>query len=210
MKRHTISRKLSPEWKRAIRPHALTTGHVVWASNYLHTHLHIVFMFVVGHKETAIGMWHSLRNDKPQLELLQAAIEATPHIGEADKVRLTWIVKKAISLGEKRNDLVHLPTTISIKYTSSGRMPLSVSPTPVATPPGRLERVENPRWRASLRLLIGDLIALARYAGVIWQRLGEQQEHRRQIALPQRPRLLLAPDMPKKKLPKHRAPRSRP
>ena len=179
--------------RRALARHAAIIGEVVWAANYLHTYFLLVFRWAIGDDEVANALWHGQRNDKPQLELLAAAVKSTsrPKFTEAEKGRIEWAIKCAYKLAEHRNDLIHLPMSLASKFDRNGRRELIFLPSLVATPPKRLERVLRPTWRQSLRLVKGDLYALAKYVSAIWLRLTDMPLGRG--PLPRRPRLRSIP-----------------
>jgi hypothetical protein len=167
-----------------------------------------VFLWAIGDDEMGKALWHKQRNDAPQRDLLIAALESSKKIPAPERERLLWAAGRAVKLAENRNDLIHLHTTILIDYTTARvrrvgsslrpKFPLILAPSPVGTPPSRLERVEKPEWKKSLRLLRGDYLALARYVGVLWQRFAMSAV----VQLPRKPPLLSIPREQKKKPPK--------
>lgn len=188
-----ITRSMPDDLRRPLAQHAAIVGQVVWASNHLHTYFLLIFRWTIGDDETANAIWHAQKNDKPQLELLAAALKATKRTDftPTQKERITWAIKCAFKLAEHRNDLIHLPMSLASSYDSRGRRRTILLPSLVATPPARLGRVTLPTWRQSLKLVRGDLYSLAKYISLVWLRLADHPLGR--SPLPRRPRLRSIP-----------------
>jgi hypothetical protein len=197
-----VSRALTKDWKKAIDRHALLVGQIVWASNTLHTYLHLAFLWAVGDDDMGKALWHQQRNDGPQRELLLAALEANKTITDADRQRLIWATKKAVKLAELRNDLVHLHMA---PIAASRRPTLRVTLIPgwVGVPKGRLIRTSRPGWGRSLPLLRGDILALGRYVAAVWYGIASNAPGEQHHPLPRRPRLRLIPEDKATKPPKN-------
>lgn len=212
--RDEVSRAFTKDWKGPINRLALPAGQIIWVSNYLHSYLHVVFRWSVGDDAMADALWHEQRNDGPQRGLLLAALDANTTFKADDKARFVWVIKKADKLAELRNDLIHLPTLPYSIFKSASfaagkrRTPVKVGllPSLISTPPARLARVTAPGWEKSIRLLRGDMLALARYVAAVWGKAVGL--HKR--PLPRKPRLRLAPDAKAKKRPKGPAPQRQP
>jgi len=103
----------------ALQPYFLALGKVAHSWNHLHEELGKVFCAVT-QLELTIGMaiWHGLRSDAGQRDILKGAVEAAArdpewvdlHPGAEDGV--LYLTSKTQGLANKRNDAIHAPCDV--------------------------------------------------------------------------------------------------
>jgi hypothetical protein len=101
---------------KALQPYFLALGKVAHSWNHLHEELGKVYCAVTG-LELSIGMavWHSLKSDRSQRDILEGAITAAAeaeewqegHPGALDGV--THLVNETNKLANDRNNAIHAP-----------------------------------------------------------------------------------------------------
>lgn len=117
----TITFPTDDEIKAAYVPYVQAVGEVSHAWNYLIESLGQVFAQVVAaDRRIALAIWYSTDSDRSQIKMLKAAISASPTTRWLPRLPrahedLTWLVDKASSLAEDRNNAIHAPCSI---YTS--------------------------------------------------------------------------------------------
>jgi len=97
----------------------LALGRVAHSWNQLHEELAKLFCVTAALEEsTGIALWHALRSDRSQRDLLNAALDAagrdarwsTRFPAATDDIR--WLLKQVNALAERRNDAVHAPCSV--------------------------------------------------------------------------------------------------
>jgi hypothetical protein len=114
-----------PEWARAsrysektIRPHALAIGQLALAWNDLHEQMGMIFLILIKADIHSGGpIWNSHNFDRPKRMLLRAAVEnvpLTPKLARLPKLmeEVLWIINRADSLEDTRNDAIHAPLVV--------------------------------------------------------------------------------------------------
>jgi hypothetical protein len=100
--------------QKALEPYLLALGKVAHAWNLMQEQLGVLFC-TVSSLETKMGMniWHALKSDRSQRDLLDAAISATDDDWNQEfpkaKDDIMWILKKVGQLSEGRNSAIHAP-----------------------------------------------------------------------------------------------------
>jgi hypothetical protein len=109
------------ELNAAFAPYITAAGEVVNAWNKLQEQLNLVFVAVTGMpKDMATAIWHSVRSDRVQRDLLLAAIDAAAKGKWADtrvdraSDDVSALVKHANTLAQDRNNAIHAPVSLSI------------------------------------------------------------------------------------------------
>jgi hypothetical protein len=91
--------------------HAEALGHVSLAWTTLHEVMGMLFAYLLmpAPQEHAYAVWHSIKNDRTQREMLKALAESA--LPEDDEIRkaIKWAVDKLLSLENSRNDALHSP-----------------------------------------------------------------------------------------------------
>jgi hypothetical protein len=104
----------------AFAPYITAAGEVVNAWNKLQKQLSLVFVATTGMpKDMATAIWHSVRSDAVQRDMLNAAIvETNPDIWKgrlsSAKDDLERLLKVANKLSKARNDAIHAPVALAI------------------------------------------------------------------------------------------------
>jgi hypothetical protein len=102
------------EEARLFRPVALEIGWIAYEWNRLQEALAELFSDVLDTK-IAFAVWHSVKSDLAQREMLIAAINskfpeaADPKNDTKERTSLVWLTTEANKLSHKRNDALHLP-----------------------------------------------------------------------------------------------------
>jgi hypothetical protein len=97
-----------------------TIGQVAYASNQFHEELSEIFARVIAaDRDIALAIWYSATNDRPQREMLKAAIVASPTdrwLPRLPRARddLLWLLSKADTFADRRNDAVHVPCSVVV------------------------------------------------------------------------------------------------
>jgi hypothetical protein len=105
------------ELNAAFTPYIVAAGEVVNSWNKLQEQLNLVFAAITGMpKDMATSIWHSLRSDSLQRDMLLAAIAAVPHDGRLAIIlsNLIALVKHANALAQDRNNAIHAPVSLAI------------------------------------------------------------------------------------------------
>ena len=108
----------------AFEPYIKAAGEVVNAWNKMQEQLNLVFVEVTGmSKDMATSIWHSVRSDSLQRDMLLAAVDAILQDEDPKKrdtrmerilADLTDLVKHANKLAEDRNNAIHAPVSLAI------------------------------------------------------------------------------------------------
>ena len=107
----------------AFRPYVLAIGNVAHSWNRLQEELAKLFCAVTGlDNSMGLGIWHALKSDRSQRDLLEAAIKVgatwqtwstTYPTACAD---LLWIIERANKVADQRNDAIHAPCTMLVEF----------------------------------------------------------------------------------------------
>ncbi|MCK1736618.1 hypothetical protein IVA79_22340 [Bradyrhizobium sp. 138] len=99
-----------------LEPYKLALGKVAHSWNHMQEQLGVLFCMVAGlDNRMGMAIWHALKSDRSQRELLQAAIEAASDDEEwtndfpKAKEDISWILKKVNKLTDGRNSAIHAP-----------------------------------------------------------------------------------------------------
>jgi hypothetical protein len=114
---------------RAFKPIAIELGWLVYQWNRLHEALAELFTDIInlnvnkdllklglrGGTDTRIplAMWHAMPNDRPQRQMLRAALDAAYSATQTAKPReyhdIDWVLKQLEALAGRRNNALHAP-----------------------------------------------------------------------------------------------------
>ena len=103
-----------PMTNKAFQPYATALGQLVFAWNDLHVALAMLFCTIMagdGFSNPALAVWHGLKSDRSQRDILIAAARAVVLNGGSEELaeEVTWICKQADAIEEVRNNAVHSP-----------------------------------------------------------------------------------------------------
>jgi hypothetical protein len=109
-----VPRILVKKYKKPVEKISTPIGELVWASNAANGAFLLLFCEIVNPKDDRVGIsiWHALKSDSAQRDVLLAAALATAKYSIASRVK--WAMQKAGKLSSIRNDAVH--TTIMFDY----------------------------------------------------------------------------------------------
>jgi len=193
-RRGIISRRMPREYSKQANAYAKQVGRILWAYNRLHGQLSIIFAALVtpDRRSLAAMVWHALKADSAQRDILQAAIlersEVPANLAEA----VEWLVNVCDKLSTHRNDPAHTPMTAGIDFVAKE---IIILPDLFAANPQKAARLSRKDLALFHRRLEGDLLALGKYAEHVnvWISMWHQQPQARQPPLPYRPRLQAIP-----------------
>jgi hypothetical protein len=101
------------EQERQFKPLALKIGWIAYEWNRLQETLAELFADAMGNHTPAFKVWHSVRSDLTQREMLKAAAEDKMAFGAESLKRvwaeILWVTNEATALSHKRNDALHAP-----------------------------------------------------------------------------------------------------
>lgn len=102
--------------EKALDPYKFALGKVAHAWNHMQEQLGLLFCMVTSLDDSmGMGIWHALKSDRSQRDLLRAAIaavsadEAWNHEFPAAKDDIIWLLNKVDALAEGRNGAIHAP-----------------------------------------------------------------------------------------------------
>lgn len=115
-----MAKRPQGEWSPSVsvthpsfNPYALAIGQLTLAWNDLHVSLAMLFCTVMGggFSNPALAIWHSLKSDRAQRDMLLAAMSAALLNGEDQALSedIKYICKRADVLEEERNNALHSP-----------------------------------------------------------------------------------------------------
>ena len=102
-----------PYTDKALLSHAAALGQLALAWNGLHEMMAFLFCSVMGAgvSNQYLAIWHSIKSDRAQRDLLTAAVQSDPRgaypMGYVEDI--TWLCRQATSLEDARNDALHSP-----------------------------------------------------------------------------------------------------
>jgi hypothetical protein len=111
-KLHTRQQRQREE-ERQFKPLALKIGWIAYEWNRLQETLAELFADAMGNHSPAFKVWHSVRSDLTQREMLKAAAEDKMAFGAESLKRvwgeILWVTNEATALSHKLNDALHAP-----------------------------------------------------------------------------------------------------
>jgi hypothetical protein len=146
----------------AFEPYYDAVGKVVHAWNGLQEQLAIIFCRVTDIDNTmGLSVWHSSNNDRAQRQMLRAALAAVDEEWRAKypkgKEDITWLLNRADTLADGRNNVIHAPCSVGVKDQSEFEVvPLSFYGNPRAKAlRGKDVLEEFSRCETNVRILKG-------------------------------------------------------
>ena len=127
-----FSARLERAKKRTFRPYGIALSYLVFNWNRLHEALSLLFIMVVNapnsktHLGTAdravpLAIWHSMRSDSSQRDMLRAATTVAPHLTDRQRADIKWMLQEIDkSLRGDRNSAIHAPLTFSAREIADG------------------------------------------------------------------------------------------
>jgi hypothetical protein len=115
--------------RAAMNTYVSSVGRVCYSWNRLVEALGRIFVEITKMDlQVAQAIWHSVRNDRTQMTMLEAAIKKVPEdrwLPRLPRARkdLRWLMKESISLAEARNKAVHTPC--SVEFGKNGAVVVS-------------------------------------------------------------------------------------
>jgi hypothetical protein len=119
--------------------HATEIGHLVYASARLQWSLGELFAALVGTgKPISIAIWNSLKSDRSQRDILEAAAKVALADDADAKSDVFWLLQEADARAIDRNDAVHT----AFFFTNNEDGEIVPVPDPMSSP-GRLQRLTD-------------------------------------------------------------------
>jgi hypothetical protein len=115
----------------AFQPYYEALGKTAHAWNHLQEELAQLFCEVGGIDPMGLRLWHALKSDRSQRDLLEAALHSALEDEKwakkypKAKTDITWLLVEANRLADRRNDAIHAPCTIGIKTGQLEIVPFS-------------------------------------------------------------------------------------
>lgn len=154
----------------------------------------------------ANAMWHSLKSDLVQRQMLVAALKSAIDLHrpwkddpkKQNKVRIfgeyVWAINEVTNFSHGRNDLIHSPITF---YLASGATEFEAIVSDQYGNP-RAEKLKNKELFQLCRWMNGFCEDMTKYVSSIWQHVIKHDE------LPKRPKFKLLSDFPTRRQPPKR------
>ncbi|MGC2776353.1 MAG: hypothetical protein WA418_12060 [Bradyrhizobium sp.] len=107
-----------PGWEdldKRFEPYAIQLGWLVYSWNALHENLGGLFWVLTGLQNGKIpqAIWYSVTNDRTQRDMVKAVASVVLADGK-QKEDILWVLSKAQSFEERRNNALHNPFTFMI------------------------------------------------------------------------------------------------
>jgi hypothetical protein len=95
--------------------HAEALGHISLAWTRVHEIMAMLFGLLLRPvpEERAYAIWHSIKNDRSQRDMLWALAQASLSADSEIRKAIKWAVEKLLSLENSRNDALHSPYVLS-------------------------------------------------------------------------------------------------
>lgn len=196
-----LRRTLWEAKSKSIRQYATRTGEVIWAWNFLHERLQMVFVWLAlpDDLEAGLAIWHSIRSDSSQRNLLRAALENMAPKSASWFQGAMWLMDAIEKLAPHRNDATHVPTILN--WTERAYVTASF----FAKPAQAKRLTSSPGLYRFHRLLRDDLYVLSNYATAIRLEMREPGKYGRFPGPPELQSIRLPRDFPKAIMPKKKA-----
>lgn len=126
---------MTTEFQRKAEQHAAEVGRVAIAWNALCETMAIAFSLILkpDHQGAALSVWHSVKSDRYQREMLRAA--AIAMLGDKNQAALKeieWVLGQIDATENRRNDAIHAPYAIQIENGLAKPMPSPMTGNPKA------------------------------------------------------------------------------
>jgi hypothetical protein len=118
-------------WVKKFEPYYPALGRTAHAWNHLQEELANLFSDLTHTDHLGLALWHSLKSDRSQRDLLEAALKyfAQDEDWTARYPRanddITWLLNETNKLADKRNDAIHAPITMGIRTGELEIVPFS-------------------------------------------------------------------------------------
>jgi hypothetical protein len=139
-----------------MKRHARQVGEIVYAWNSALGALFWVFWVMLGKGQpVAHGIWHTIQNDRAQLQMLEQLAEKSEAHSRSIKKAVLWTVSAMTGLISFRNDAAHVQMSYYYKQ---------LNPSEVTSRSKSLERLSKSPVEQYWRKMRGDLRAIELYA----------------------------------------------
>jgi hypothetical protein len=109
------------EANKVLEPYFLALGKVAHAWNLMHEELAQMFCYVARMDNSmGLSIWHALRSDKSQRDLLEHATQAAARDEDWAEdfpkaaTDIKWLLSEVQKLSDKRNDAIHAPCHVAL------------------------------------------------------------------------------------------------
>jgi hypothetical protein len=110
---------------RKFKPYAVELGYLVYSWGRLQEVLGRLFWVLSGisNGHHALAIWYAVPSDRTQREMLRALVESkhSSRLNEYPRAKadLIWMINRANSLADQRNDAIHSPFILIVNYRST-------------------------------------------------------------------------------------------
>jgi hypothetical protein len=175
MQRRASQRYTAPEFK----PYVTALGQLALAWNDLQESLADLFWTAMMNgppvagdvvNYAALWVWHSIRSDRSQREMLKAAINRSSVDWKRPKFQedANWLLKKIVGLEDRRNDAIHSPLFLTTRSLwGVGLGPEKIAPAVWLFNPRAIKLSERTQLLSEFRYCRDTSITLADYARAI-------------------------------------------
>ena len=142
-----------------VQAHNQNVGEVLWGYNKSQGACFGIFLRLLADNDIkrARAMWHSLRNDRTQRELLRSFLRYSDRPGAVYRKGILWSIDTIDRLSVIRNDLAHTEMVNMTEFVIPGLASLDRT---------RM-RIAHGNSAVVYRRLIGDFIAISNYLELI-------------------------------------------
>jgi hypothetical protein len=122
----------------ALDPYFMALGKTAHAWNHLQEELGQLFCFLTNTDAVGLTIWHALKSDRSQRDLIEAALrslaEGEDWVKEFPRAQadISWLLLETNKLADRRNDAIHAPCTVSNAHGDFEMIPLSFHGNPRA------------------------------------------------------------------------------
>jgi hypothetical protein len=157
------------EGERLFRPVALEIGWISYEWNRLQEGLAELFSDILETK-IAFAVWHSVRSDLAQREMLIAAVNskfpaaANPKHDTKERTELLWLTTEAGRLSHKRNDALHVPFYFLIHADHIELLPFNIFGNPKAKTMAPKDLMKEFKWYRATAAVLANYAEILHYA----------------------------------------------
>jgi hypothetical protein len=134
-KRQKILRHRPREQEDDIVDYAQSMGKILWEWNALHSHLFLIFWFLLIEaprgempeeisRRKALALWHTVQSDDLQRKMLLAVLDSTKGLDIKIYRRLRWVLRVTDAIAPYRNTIAHVPMNFEYDETEGLSIPM--------------------------------------------------------------------------------------
>jgi hypothetical protein len=156
------------EQGRQFKPFAEEIGWITYEWNRLQESLAELFADAMGDEAISLKVWHTVRSDLTQREMLKAAAAHRMSTVTLERQsvwkEVRWLVNEATNLSHKRNDAIHVPFVFVTHADKIEVLPLYFLGNPKAKRLASKEPLEEFKWYRESLAVLADYAMTLHYA----------------------------------------------